>query len=72
MATFTFADPKDADKVSAGDTLELKGIRAAVAGDGVLEVKAKGEGEERTFTVKTSLSDRERHLILCGGLLASL
>ena len=72
IVPFTFADPKDADKVSAGDTLELKGIRAAVAGDGVLEVKAKGEGEERTFTVKTSLSDRERHLILCGGLLASL
>ena len=72
IVPFTFADPKDADKVSAGDTLELKGIRAAVAGDGVLEVKAKGEGEERTFMVKTSLSDRERHLILCGGLLASL
>jgi hypothetical protein len=36
--------------------------------DGELTVKGpKGE-----FKVKTALSDREKHLILCGGLLASL
>jgi aconitate hydratase len=68
IVPFTFADPKDYDKISAGDKLELKGIRAAVEGDGTLVVKgAKGD-----FTVRTSLSDREKHLILCGGLLASL
>ena len=68
IVPFTFADPKDYDKISAGDKLELKGVRAAVEGDGTLVVKgAKGD-----FTVKTSLSDREKHLILSGGLLASL
>ena len=47
---------------------KFKGIRAAVEGDGILEVK----GPKGTFRVKTSLSDREKHVILCGGLLASL
>jgi hypothetical protein len=52
----------------AGDRLELPDIRAAVEGDGRATVKAG----PRTFTVTATLSERERHLILCGGLLASL
>ena len=35
---------------------------------GVLTVK----GPKGSFRIKTALSDREKHLILCGGLLASL
>ena len=68
IVPFTFVNAKDYDKLSAGDALELKGVRAAVEGDGVLMVK----GPKGAFQVKTSLSDREKHLILCGGLLASL
>jgi aconitate hydratase len=68
IVPFTFVDAEDYDKVSAGDALELAGIRAAVEGDGVLVVK----GAKGSFKVKTALSDREKHLILCGGLLASL
>jgi aconitate hydratase len=68
IVPFTFVNAKDYDKLSAGDALELKGVRAAVEGDGVLTVK----GPKGAFQVKTSLSDREKHLILCGGLLASL
>ena len=68
IVPFAFVDPKDSDKVSAGDRLELKGIRAAVEGDGVLEVK----GPKGAFKVKATLSDREKRVILCGGLLASL
>ena len=65
---FTFANAKDYDKIKAGDNIEIKGLKAAIEGDGVAEVKtAKG-----SFKVQTSLSDREKHLILCGGLLASL
>ena len=63
-----FADPKDYGKLEAGDRLELKGIREAVAGDGVLTVK----GPKGSFEVQTTLSAREKHLILSGGLLASL
>ena len=65
---FTFANAKDYDKLSAGDKIEIAGLKAAIEGDGTAVLKtAKG-----SFTVKTSLSDREKHLILCGGLLASL
>ena len=71
IVPFVFADPKDYDRLSAGDTLALTGIRAAVEGDGMMKVEKTGGGRE-TITVKTSLSDREKHLLLCGGLLASL
>ena len=68
IVPFTFVNPKDYDKAAEGASLEFKGIRAAVEGDGVLTVK----GPKGSFEVKTALSDREKHLILCGGLLASL
>ena len=65
---FTFEDPAGYDLIAAGDAFDLDGIRAAVEGDGRLVVKtAKG-----SVPLRTSLSDRERHIILCGGLLASL
>ena len=68
IVPFVFENPADYEKVEAGDTLELKGVRSAVAGDGRLVVKcAKG-----SFAVRTRLSGREKHLVLCGGLLASL
>ena len=68
IVPFTFVNPKDYDKINAGDMLSLKGIRAAVEGDGLLTVHtAQGD-----VAVKTVLSERERHLVLCGGLLASL
>ena len=68
IVPFTFANPKDYDKFAAGDKLEFRGIKAAVEGDGKATVKTpKG-----TFAIQTALSDREKHLILCGGLLASL
>ena len=68
IVPFTFEDPAGYDLIAAGDAFDLDGIRAAVEGDGRLVVKtAKG-----SVPLRTSLSDRERHIILCGGLLASL
>ncbi|MBR3223481.1 MAG: aconitate hydratase [Kiritimatiellae bacterium] len=68
IVPFTFENPEDYDKIAKGDALELKGVRAAVEGDGRLTVRtAKGD-----VALKTALSDRERRLVLCGGLLASL
>ena len=74
IVPFVFADPKDYDRLSAGDTLALTDIRAAVEGDGRLEVKvkSKAKGGEWRFMAVASLSAREKHLLLCGGLLASL
>ena len=68
IVPFLFEDPRDYGKVSEGDRLELRGIRAAVEGDGVLEVK----GPKGAFRVRAELSGRERHIVLSGGLLASL
>ena len=68
IVPFTFVDPADYDRIKAGDRLALKGVRAAVEGSGELEVEAPCGA----IKVKTSLSERERRLLLCGGLLASL
>jgi aconitate hydratase len=68
IVPFTFEDPADYDKISADDMISLKGIREAVKGDGRLLVHTPA-GD---VTVRTALSERERHLVLCGGLLASL
>ena len=68
IVPFVFEQAKDYDLIAAGDALTIDGIRSAVEGDGRAVLKAGG----KSIAVKTSLSDRERHLILCGGLLASL
>ena len=72
IVPFTFVDPKDYDLFAEGAAIELKGIRAAVEGDGKLEIEV-GVGESmKKVAVQTALSAREKHVILSGGLLASL
>ena len=68
IVPFVFENPADYDKVRAGAGLDMRGIRAVIEGDGRLSVKC---GKE-SFVIRTSLSAREKHLVLCGGLLASL
>ena len=68
IVPFTFADPNDYDAVKPGDLVRIDGIRKAIEGDGVATAKIGA----KTVQVKTALSAREKHLILCGGLLASL
>ena len=68
IVPFVFDDPAAYDAIKAGDALEFPDIKTAVQGDGKATVKADG----KTFTVTAALSDREKHLILSGGLLASL
>ena len=68
IVPFEFADPSDYDKFASGEEFLLDGIRDAVSSDGFLNVKTS-KGEVR---LRTKLSDREKHLVLCGGLLASL
>ena len=65
---FVFANPADYDKIAPGMALELKGLRAALAGGGRVRVLAGGQPIE----LKATLSAREKSLILAGGLLASL
>ena len=68
IVPFTFVNAKDYDLVKAGDMLTIDGVRKAVEADGTATLKVGS----KSIAVKTSLSDREKHLILCGGLLASL
>ena len=68
IVPFTFENPADYDKIRQDDGLLFEGLRAAIEGDGRLTVRTP-HGSVR---VKTVLSAREKRLILCGGLLASL
>lgn len=68
IVPFIFDDAADYDSFNAGDRLEFGNVREAVEGDGKVTVRVGG----RTFTATATLSDRERHLVLAGGLLASL
>ncbi len=68
IVPFVFVNPKDYDKIEAGAAVELKGLREAVAGDGTLTATING----KSVALKTTLSPREKSLILAGGLLASL
>jgi len=65
---FVFENPADYDSLSAGDGLCLAGVRKAIEGDGILEIK----GPRGSIRVVAAVTDREKRLLLCGGLLASL
>ena len=69
IVPFVFDDAADYDALAQGEQLDLDGIRDAVAGDGHLVVKLRSG---KTIRLTASLSARERELLLCGGLLASL
>jgi len=68
IVPFTFVRPKDYDLIVADETVYIRGIAESIKGDG----KAILETKTGSYPLQTLLSKRERHLILCGGLLASL
>jgi aconitate hydratase len=68
IVPFIFDDPKMYDAISQGDELVFTDIADAVKGDGKVTIKSG----KKTFTATATLSSREKELLLCGGLLASL
>lgn len=68
IVPFEFVDPADYDRVSLGDPVEIRNVRAAVEGDGTVIVKTPNGG----FKARAVLSAREKRIALAGGLLASL
>ncbi len=70
IVPFAFADPADYDRVSKGDALRIEGLREAIAGDGRATVR--NLSNNTTFDVTTTLSDRQKRLLLAGGLLAAV
>ena len=70
IVPFVFVDPADYDRVSQGAPLRIEGLRAAIAGDGRATVTDLSNNT--TFDVVTALSDRQKRLLLAGGLLAAV
>jgi aconitate hydratase len=64
---FNFDNPGDLDAIDQGDKLEIDKVRDIIAGDGVAVVKNVTKGT--TFTVSTKLSERQKKIILAGGML---
>ena len=63
----TFANEADYDKISAGDELCLDNLREAVKSGNTVTLKDKTSGIEAILNIE--LSEREREVILEGGLL---
>ena len=63
----TFKNEADYDRISQMDALELPGIRQAIAEDGKILVKNVTTGE--VLEAECQLSQRQREIILAGGLL---
>ena len=69
IVPFVFADPADYDRVSQGDALVIEGLRQAVETG---RATVRDLTNNNTFDVTTELSDRQKRLILAGGLLAAV
>ena len=68
IVPFLFEDPADYDALEAGDALVLPDLAAAVAGSGEATVQVKRTG--KAFKVRATLSDRQKAILLAGGLMA--
>lgn len=70
IVPFVFANPADYDSLSQGDELRIEGLREAILGSGKATVK--NLSNNTAFDVTTDLSDRQKRLLLAGGLLAAV
>ncbi len=70
IVPFIFVDPADAVKVAKGDRLRLGSLRKAIQGEGLVTVE--NLSQNTTFSVKAELSERQKRLLLAGGLLAAV
>lgn len=62
-----FANPSDYDKITEGDELSLEGIKNAIISSSPAILKNLTTGE--SYELKYDLSDRQKDIILAGGLL---
>jgi len=63
----TFADPADYDKIEQGHVFEIPDLKKSVKNSDSLKIVNKTTGDIYTFTI--SLNDRQRAIIMAGGLL---
>ena len=67
IVPFTFVDPAGYDAIATGDALAFDGIADAVAGSGEMVVRNTTTGA--TFKVKAALTERQKAIVLIGGLM---
>lgn len=65
---FTFKNEADYDKIDQLDELALENIRQIIAENGTVVLKNITKGEEYELD-SSHLSERQREMLLCGGLL---
>jgi aconitate hydratase len=70
IVPFTFVNPADYDGISQGDGLIIENLRKAIEGDG--EATVYNETQNKRFDVSVTLTERQKAIILNGGLLAAV
>ena len=68
IVPLTFADPADYERIQAGDRIEIPGLREKLEGGEPLCLVNRCQGVE--IELACDLSDRQRSILLAGGLLA--
>ncbi|MCL1921798.1 MAG: aconitate hydratase [Kiritimatiellaeota bacterium] len=75
IVPFTFVNPDDYNRVREGDSLTIPNLREIIKGDGTATVTLK-RTQKRTismkFAVSVTLSERQKKILLHGGLLAAV
>ena len=70
IVPFIFDRPEDYDAIAKGDELTCDAFRSALAGDGRVTFVNASRGT--SFTATAALSDRQKRIVLNGGLLAAV
>ena len=63
----TFDDPSDFNRIDQGDVLAMVGLKKAVRLDGAFRIRNETQG--RDILVQHGLTERQKAVILAGGLL---
>jgi len=66
-----FKNPEDYERISQGDSLRITGIKKALL-DGAGEIVVENITKKNSFSVRLEFNERERRLLLSGGLLPYL
>jgi aconitate hydratase len=67
IVPFSFVNGDDFEKLAEGDRLLIEGLKAAIEGDG--KAVLKNQSKDIDIPVKVDLSERQKKIMLVGGLL---
>jgi aconitate hydratase len=62
-----FKDEKDYDGLSTGDEIEIPDVRKLLSGKS--DLKVVNQSKRKTFEVSCDLTDRQKQIVLAGGVL---